>query len=268
MTSACRACGAKRLPRASTVSATAAAPDDRLACLAGGRAPASTRKTASGSSTATSASKSPARAAARNAVTTSRWRARSASGDRRRAADAPPSPARELTRRIRRPVEDRSDLVERNAEHVVEHEGQPLRRRQRLEHDEEREPDGVRKQRFVLRPRRVVDDHDRLGQPAPDVVLAPSAPRAQHVEADAPDDGREPGAEVLDRGGVRAAQPQPRFLQCVVGLAHRAEHAIRDRLELRPVPLELLHLPVACAHRSHPVVGIRHSRRRTNRGRM
>ena len=48
-----------------------------------------------------------------------------------------------------RPTIER-DLVERQLEHVVEHEGQPLGRREGVEHDEEREADRVGQQRLVL----------------------------------------------------------------------------------------------------------------------
>ena len=58
--------------------------------------------------------------------------------------------------------------------------------------------------------------HDRLGHaPARGLaqgLLAPWAVRAQHVEAH-PADGRgEPPAQVLDAVGVRAAEPEPGFL--------------------------------------------------------
>jgi len=55
------------------------------------------------------------------------------------AADAPTCAARELPGRRRRPVDDRGDLLERHPEHVVEDEGEPLGRRQRLEHDQQGE---------------------------------------------------------------------------------------------------------------------------------
>jgi hypothetical protein len=58
--------------------------------------------------------------------------------------------ARELPCRGGCAPDQRSDLVERDGEHVVQHEREPLGRRQRLEHDEQREPDRVGEQRFVL----------------------------------------------------------------------------------------------------------------------
>ena len=55
---------------------------------------------------------------------------------------------------VRRPTSGPSigrDLVERQREQVVQHERQPLRRRQRLEHDQQRPPDRVGQLRLVLR---------------------------------------------------------------------------------------------------------------------
>ena len=52
-------------------------------------------------------------------------------------------PAGQLPSCRRRPVDDERDLVEADAEHVVEHERQALGRRQRLEHDQQRDADRV-----------------------------------------------------------------------------------------------------------------------------
>ena len=49
----------------------------------------------------------------------------------------------QLASRRRRPVDDGRDLVEADAEHVVEHERQSLGRRQCLEHDQQRDPHRV-----------------------------------------------------------------------------------------------------------------------------
>ena len=66
------------------------------------------------------------------------------------AADAAARAACELAGRRGRALDDRRDLLERQAEHVVQHEREPLRGRQRLEHDQQREPDRVGEQRFLL----------------------------------------------------------------------------------------------------------------------
>ena len=67
-----------------------------------------------------------------------------------RALDASTGTARELPRRRRRSADDRCDLVEWHGEDVVQHEGDTLGGRQRIEHDEHREPDRIAKQGFLL----------------------------------------------------------------------------------------------------------------------
>ena len=87
----------------------------------------------------------------RRPSTTSRCRARSASGAGRRR----PAPAGGHGWRVggwpRASVPRWRDLVEGHAEDVVQHERHPLGRRQRLQHHQQRQPDRVRQQRLVLR---------------------------------------------------------------------------------------------------------------------
>ena len=144
-------------------------------------------------------------------------------------------------------ADDLRDLLERHREHVVQHEGEALRGRQRVEDDEQGEPDRVGEQRLLLGVVLGVDD-DRLGQPRARVLLAPRAAGAEHVEADAPHHRRQPAAEVGDRGRVGAAQAEPGFLHRVLGLADRAEHPVRHGIQVRPEPLELLGQPVSFVH--------------------
>src|SRR5262245_12521925 len=59
------------------------------------------------------------------------------------AMDSPPRPARELTRRYGGAIHDRCDLVERHAEHIVQHERESFRRLERLQYHEERQSDRV-----------------------------------------------------------------------------------------------------------------------------
>ena len=70
--------------------------------------------------------------------------------------------AGELAGRLRRTVDDGSDLVERHGEQVVQHERQPFGRCQGLEHDEQREADGVGQQGLVLGVAEVGAIHDRV----------------------------------------------------------------------------------------------------------
>ncbi len=163
--------------------ATVLAP--RSTPVASGRlAPPSDRTTTSGSSTATSRSRSPPRAAAKNASTTSRWRDRSASGTgapwtRRRPRLASWRVA------VGRAIEDRRDLVERHGEQVVQDEREPLGGRERLDHDVKCETDRVREHGRLLGIVRVLTRDHRIGDVHAHRVLRMGRARAQPVQADA-----------------------------------------------------------------------------------
>ena len=142
-----RALATARPPR--TSGARRGAPRSRFAAAAS-TAARSARSTASGSSRVTSASKSPWRDAARKASTISCWRRRSPGAQFVAALDPPPGPAGQLAGGGRRAADDRRDVLERHGEQVVEHEGQALRRAERLEHQEQRRADGVGEDRLFL----------------------------------------------------------------------------------------------------------------------
>jgi hypothetical protein len=142
----------------------------------------------------------------------------------------------ELARGVGGAVERDSDLLEREAEHVVQHEGEPLGGRQRLQHDQQRDADPVAERGQLGR---VAEVGDRLvlpGQHLPRPLPGP-ARALQLVEADPRDDGRQPGVEVLDRGDVGALEAQPGLLHGVVGVG-RAHELGRDRAQPRPRGLE------------------------------
>jgi len=171
-----------------------------------------------------------------------------ASGGRPGAAHPAAGAARELPRRLRAAVDDLGDLVERDREHVVEDEGEPLGGRQRLEHDEQRESDRVGKQPFLLGVALGIDADDRVGEPGIGRLFTRGAARPQDIEADACDDRRQPARKVLDRAAVDSVQPQPGFLHCVLALVERAKHLVRHPPQVRTVLLELLGQPVALGH--------------------
>jgi hypothetical protein len=152
------------------------------------------------------------------------------------ALDPAPGPARELPGRRRSLVDHRRDLVERHREHVVQHERDPLGGRQRVEHHQQREPDSVGQLRLLLG----VPPLLALFGPAVQRLLAVVATRPQHGQAHPRDDGRQPGADVLDLTRVGAVEPQPGLLEGVVGLARRTEHPVSDRPQPRPLLLEPL----------------------------
>ena len=175
-----------------------------------------------------------------------------------RALDASTGPARELSGRRRRPADDGRDVVERQREHVVEDEGDAFGGRQGVEDDEQGEPDRIAEQRLLLGIEAVLRAHDRIREMRLQRRLAPRPARSQHVEADATDDRRQPGAQVLDLGRVGAAQADPGFLDGVVGLAHGAEHPEGDAAQVGAVGLEALGEPVLVGHRSAFLRGVGH----------
>jgi hypothetical protein len=139
----------------------------------------------------------------------------------------------------------------------VQHEGEPLGRRERLEHDEQRQPNRVRQQRLVLGIDPILTVDEQIGK----LLFASRLAGAKDVQRDACDDSRQPCAEVVDLVRVRPAEPEPGFLHCVVRFAQRAEHAIRHRSEMRAVLFELLRQPLAFVHRSRSFVESGHSSR-------
>ena len=78
------------------------------------------------------------------------------------AKTAPGIPAGELAGGGRGPFDDRSDLVERDIEHVVQHERESFGGRECVQDDEQREPDGVGQERFVRGVGRGPAGHRRL----------------------------------------------------------------------------------------------------------
>ena len=142
----------------------------------------------------------------------------------------------------------RRDLVEGEAEHVVEHEREPLWRCQGLEHDQQREPHRVGQKRLLLGVEPLLAAHDRLRHVRAEGFLAARFPGARHVETDTCDHGREPPAGVLDAAGVRTTHPRPRLLKGVVGFAQRPEHPSGHRPQVGAVSLEPLRQVFAFVH--------------------
>jgi hypothetical protein len=60
------------------------------------------------------------------------------------------SAPRRAVGRHRVAVDDLCDLVERHREHVVQHEGEAFRRRERLQDDQQGQADGVGDQRLLF----------------------------------------------------------------------------------------------------------------------
>ena len=250
LTIAGRPCGANREPRANTSWATASAP------VIGGRAsgwpgPASSRNINVGIEQLEQRVEVPGTGRREERVHELLLAVQVGVGLGVRAPDAPTCPACQLAGRRRRAIDNRRDLLERDPEHVVKNVCKPLRRRQRLEHDEQREPNGVRQHGLLLGPGGLICGEDRLRQPAPDVFLAARGAASEHVERDPADDGRQPAGEVVHRIRVAAPQAQPALLDRVVRLADRAEHPIGDRVQSCSILFELARLPSRRRSLSH-----------------
>ena len=109
-----------------------------------------------------------------------------------------PGAAGQLPRRRRGAADDRRDLLERHGEEVVQHERQPLGRRQRVQHHEQGRPDGIGEQRLPFRvgalaDRRRPPRQTRRG--AAERVLPAGRARAS-MSGTRGDHGGEPAAEV------------------------------------------------------------------------
>ena len=81
---------------------------------------------------------------------------------------------------------------------------------------------------------------DRLGNQLRQGLLTSRLPGAEHVQAHSRHDGRQPCTHVLDVAHVGPAGPEPRFLDGVIGLGQRPEHAVGHRTQPPPVGLESL----------------------------
>jgi hypothetical protein len=133
----------------------------------------------------------------------------------------------------------------------MQHERQPLGRRERIQHHQQREADRVGEDGLVGRGGHVAAD-DQVGDVHAGRVLRPGRARTQPVEADPGDDRRQPSARIVHVIRPRAADPHPGVLKRVVGLGLRSEHPVAEAVQAGPVLLELPGQPVIRVHPSHP----------------
>ena len=91
---------------------------------------------------------------------------------------------------------------------------------------------------------------ERLGQPRAHVALAARPRRGERVEREPADDGRQPRAEVADLGAVGVAEPKPRLLHQVLGLAEAAEVAVGDPQQVGAQAVELGQRPLRRGRRA------------------
>jgi hypothetical protein len=131
------------------------------------------------------------------------------------------------------------------AQRVVQDQRDPLGGGQALEEHQGGQSDVLPADDGGKRPLVVGGGDQRLGQPRADVGLPLGRRRGQQVEADPPDDRREPGARVAHLRPVRGPA-QPGLLHGVLGVGHAAGDPVPDTQEVRPQLLEV-----------HPAIGPR-----------
>ncbi len=148
----------------------------------------------------------------------------------------------------------------------MQHEREPFSGIQRVEDHEQRETNRIGHKRFLLGIDYAVTVRDRRRElPRLQRLLTARLARAQQVEANPRDDGRQPAIKVRHRTHVGPADAQPRVLHGVVRLAQGTQHPEGHRPQMAPVGLELLCQPLALVRlvhvvsRSHSFVWLRHS---------
>jgi hypothetical protein len=151
----------------------------------------------------------------------------------------PARPHRELAHVVLTLPDDLRDLVVRVVEHLPQEKDGALLGREALEQDEEGKGQRVGHLRLPRRILRRVGD-ERLGQPLAHVALAPRPRRAQLVDPEPRDHGREVRARRLDPLACleRVVDAEVGLLHHVLRLAHAAQHPVGDRERLRPQLLE------------------------------
>lgn len=155
-----------------------------------------------------------------------------------RPAHAPPRAAGELACRRGRPFNHGRDLLERDAEQIVEHEGDSLGRIQRVEHDEEREADRLGGHGFGFRIARGRRPGDRNGEVRGLFVLRARFARAQVIETHARGHGGQEAAQVRDLIDVGGRHAEPRLLHRIVSLVRRTKQALGDAAKMSAARLE------------------------------
>ncbi len=160
------------------------------------------------------------------------------------AAHAAACAACELPRRLGRPSDDRGDVVKRHVEHVVQHKCNALRRRQRIEQDQQGHANRIGENRFFLGAFAGSDCDNVATRIIRRQVLAPACAPFQRIEAGARNNGRQPAFEIRNTRNVRAADAQSALLQRVVGFGSRSQYALRNALQARPSRLKALREPL------------------------
>jgi len=142
------------------------------------------------------------------------------------------------------------------AKDVVQHECEPLGGGQRLDDDQERQPNRVGQKGLIGGVGLAPGCEDGIRHPD-ERCLVPALACPEHVQTHAPSHRRQPRAHLFDFAGVGASEPQPGLLHRVLGFAEGAEHAVRDRAQVATVLLESFRQPVGLLHRPIAAQGLR-----------
>ena len=152
--------------------------------------------------------------------------------------NALPCPAGQFAGGLRRPLDDRRDLVERDREHVVQDERQSFGRCQGVQNHEQRQSHRIGQHRLMLG----ID----VADPVDDGVRHPGdsssrgrARRARKVFEQIRATTVVSHASRLSIWPASApAQSQPGLLHGILGVVDRAQHAVGHRTQMRPGGLE------------------------------
>jgi hypothetical protein len=145
---------------------------------------------------------------------------------------------------VGRLAQDMADLVERDREHIVQDERQPLARAQRVEHHEQGEADRIGQRHLLVRRRVLGGRHHQVRGFLPVGGFGAGSAGSQQVQAEAADHGGQPARQVGDGRLVLADETHPGILDDVLGVGVRAQHAVRDGAQPVALGLERLGHPV------------------------
>jgi hypothetical protein len=151
------------------------------------------------------------------------------------------------------------NLVEGHVEEIVQHESQALGGRKCVQDDQQRLADRVGQLHFFLRVDPVLLVNARFRSNQSDGLLTARFARAQHVQADPRNHGRQPCAQIPDPDLVGTAEVEPALLYGILRFGARAEHAVGDCPQVGTFSLKLCGQPVVFLHSSSSLSLIGHT---------
>ncbi len=146
---------------------------------------------------------------------------------------------------------ERGDVFERHIEHVVQHECNAFCGRQRIQHDQQSNADGIDENGFFLRSIAGSDCRNVSTRVIGRQFLAPAFAPFERIETNACNHRREPGFEICNSCKVGTADAQPTFLQRVVGFGSGSQYSLRDAQQAGASRLETLREPFRIFQRNN-----------------